>query len=433
MEFLTLDKADVKGKVVILRVDMNSPIDPQTGKILDDTRIRLCVPTIKELAMKGARVVILAHQGRPGGEDFTSLEKHAVRLSELLGLHVEFIPDPVCPFTIQKIRLLRPGEVALVDNIRLLSEEVAKLPPEKQTKTYLVRWLASVGNVYVNDAFGATHRSSPSLVGIAEALPAYAGRLMEKELNALGRALNPEHPCVYVLGGVKFDDSLKIIEHVLKNGVADSVLTGGLVANAFLAASGINLGSANMEFMKSKGYEDQAEKAKTLLKEHGSKILVPSDLVVDVNGQPQVVEISASFTSFTIQEVMGVVEHLLNSGFSIKHPIYDIGPKTVQKYAEVIRNAKTVVANGPLGVFERQGFEQGTYGVLKAMADSSAYTVVGGGHIVAAVNAIGVVDKIKHVSTGGGAAISFLSGEPLPAVEALKRSAERVRSSGKPA
>jgi phosphoglycerate kinase len=429
MRFLSLNEADVKGKVVILRVDINSPIDPKTGEILDDMRLRLCVPTIKELAAKGARTVILAHQGRPGEGDFTTLEKHAKRLSELAGLRVEFVPNPVCPFAIQRIRLMRPGEIILLDNIRFLSEEVAKLTPEQQAKTHMVKLLASVGSVFVNDAFGAAHRSSPSLVGLAEVLPAYMGRLMERELSSLGRALDPEHPCVYVLGGVKFDDSLRIIEHVLAKGIADAVLTGGLVANAFLTASGLDLGPANLEFMKSKGYEAQAEKAKGLLKDHGDKILIPADLVVDAEGQPQIVEIGVPIPSFTARELCDAVGRLGMPGVVTEHRIYDIGPKTVQKYAEVIRGAKTVVANGPLGMFERRGFEHGTYGVLKAMAESQAYTVIGGGHVVAAANAAGVAERLSHVSTGGGAAISFLSGEPLPVVRALERSAEKVGSS----
>jgi phosphoglycerate kinase len=321
---------------------------------------------------------------------------------------------------------MRPGEIILLDNIRFLSEEVAKLTPEQQAKSHMVKLLASVGSVFVNDAFGAAHRSSPSLVGLAEVLPAYAGRLMERELSSLGRALEPEHPCVYVLGGVKFDDSLRIIEHVLVKGIADAVLTGGLVANAFLAASGLDLGQANLEFMKSKGYEAQAEKAKGLLRDHGDKIFVPADLVVDAEGQPQVVKIGVPLPSYTARELCDAIERLGAPGIVTEHRIYDVGPKTVQRYAEVIKSAKTVVANGPLGVFERRGFEQGTHGVLKAMAESQAYTVIGGGHVVAAASAAGVAEKLSHVSTGGGAAISFLSGEPLPVVKALERSAEKA-------
>jgi phosphoglycerate kinase len=430
-DVLTLDDVDVKGKFVLTRVDINSPVDPKTGEILDDTRIRLCAPTLKELAMKGAKVVVLAHQGRPGEKDFTTLEKHAKKLTEVTGLPVEYIPDPVCPFVISRIKLMRPGSITLVENVRMLAEETAKLPPQEQAETHFVRLLASLGQVFVNDAFGAAHRSSPSLVGIAEVLPSYAGRLMERELKGLGRALSPERPCVYVLGGAKFDDSLRIIEHVFRKDIADQVLTGGLVANAFLTALGIDLGPPNLDLMKAKGYEKEAERAKNLLKQFGEKIKVPIDLVVDDAGQPRVIPVEKSLTGFTIHEIAGVLEGILEreSGLPSDLRICDIGPKTIEEYSRVIKEAKTVVANGPLGVFERAGFERGTFAVLRAMAESEAFTIIGGGHMVAAASAAGASDKIKHVSTGGGAAISFLSGEPLPVVEALARAAERVRAS----
>lgn len=408
MRFLTLDEANVKGKTVIVRVDMNSPIDPKTGEILDDTRIRLCAPTIKELALKGAKVVVLAHQGRPGDEDFTTLEKHAEKLSQALGLHVEYFCDPICSFVVHRLRLIRPGTVVLVENVRMLAEENLKLSPQDQTKTHMVKLLSSVGHLFVNDAFGAVHRSSPSLVGLAEVLPTYAGRLMEKELKALSQAVTPARPCIYVLGGAKFDDSLKIVDNVLSKGTADAVLAGGLVANAFLAASGKNLGKPSMDFMNEKGYEKEAERAKSLLQKFGKKIRLPSDVVAEVGGQPKVVSVGE---------------------FPVDAPILDIGPKTVEDYSGIIARCKTIVANGPLGVFERNGFERGTFGVLGAMAQSQGYTILGGGHIVAAARKAGVSDKIKHLSTGGGATISLLSGEQLPVVEALDRAAERVKPS----
>ncbi len=408
MGFLTLDDVVVKGKNVLLRVDINSPIDPNTGEILDDTRIRLCAPTIKELAMKGAKVMILAHQGRPGDPDFTTLEKHAKKLTEAVGMHVEYICDPICSFIIKRLRMMRPTEIVLLENVRILAEEGLNIPPEAQAKTQMVRLLSSIGTIFVNDAFGAVHRSSPSLVGLAEVMPSYAGRLMERELRALGKALSPEKPCVYVLGGAKFDDSIKITENVLSRGIANAVLTGGLVANAFLAASGRNLGKPSVDFLNSKGYGEEAENAKRLLQQYGGKIAMPVDVVAEVDGKPKVVPINE---------------------LPIDAPIYDIGPKTVEGYSKILAGVKTVVANGPMGAFERPGFESGTFGVLKAMAESPAYTVIGGGHIVAATTASRLADKMKHISTGGGATISFLAGDKLPVVDALERAAERAKPS----
>lgn len=400
MEFPTLDEINVKGKTVLVRVDINSPIDPRTVEILDDTRIKECAPTLRELAHNGAKVVVLAHQGRPGEGDFTTLEKHAKKLSEAVGLEVTYIADIFGPTARDTIELMRPGEVLLLDNVRLCAEENLNRPAEEQAKTHFVRALAPLVQLYVNDAFGAAHRSQPSLVGFSALLPTYAGRLMERELKALSRALSPERPCVYVLGGVKVDDSLDIIENVLGKGIADSVLTGGLVGQTFLAASGRDLGGPNLELLKEKGLEKEIERAKRLLDVHGDKIKMPLDVVVEANGQPK---------ELSLEELPTELK------------ICDIGSKTLKEYSKLIARAKTVVANGPLGVFERAGFERGTFEVLHAMAGSQAFTILGGGHMVAAARAAGVSGQIKHVSTGGGACIGFLSGKPLPVVEVLTR------------
>jgi len=400
LEFPTLDEADIKGKTVLVRVDINSPIDPRTGEILDDTRIKECALTLRELSHKGAKVVVLAHQGRPGEKDFTTLERHVKKLSDAVGLKVIYTADVFGPTARDTIKLMHPGEILLLDNVRLCAEENLNRPAEEQAKTHFVRALAPIVQLYVNDAFGAAHRSQPSLVGFSALLPSYAGRLMERELKALGRALSPEHPCVYVLGGVKVDDSLDIIENVLGKGIADSVLTGGLVGHTFLAASGKELGVPNLELIKEKGLEKEIERAKRLLDVHDGKIKMPLDIVVEANGQPK---------ELSLEELPTELK------------IYDIGSRTLGEYSKFIAGAKTIVANGPLGVFERAGFERGTFGVLNAMASSQAFTILGGGHMVAAAQAAGVAEQIKHVSTGGGACVSFLSGEPMPVVEMLKR------------
>ena len=399
MEFPTLDGVDVKGKTVLVRVDINSPLDPNTGEILDDTRIRECATTLKELAHKGAKVVVMAHQGRPGDKDFTTLEKHAKKLSNAVGLKVIYLADVFGPTARNTIKLMHQGEILLLDNVRLCAEENLNRPVEEQAKTHFVRALAPLVQLYVNDAFGAAHRSQPSLVGFSALVPTYAGRLMERELKGLSRALSPEHPCVYVLGGVKVDDSLNIIENVLGKGIADSVLTGGFVGHTFLVASGRDLGEPNLELLKKKGLKKEIERAKRLLDAHGDKIKIPLDVVAETQGQPKELSLEALPTELKI---------------------YDIGTRTQKEYSKLIEGAKTVVANGPLGVFERAGFERGTFEVLHAMASSQAFTILGGGHMVAAAQAAGVAGQIKHVSTGGGACVSFLSGEPMPVVEMLK-------------
>ena len=399
MKFPTLDDVDVKGKTVLVRVDINSPLDPNTGEILDDTRILECAPTLKGLAHKGAKVVVLAHQGRPGDEDFTPLEKHAKKLRAAVGLDVKYMRDVVFgPPVESTIKLMRPGEVLMLENVRILAEENMNKPKEEQAKTWLVRRLAPLAQLFVNDAFSAAHRSQASLVGFSAVLPAYPGRLMEKEVRGLGMALTPEHPCVYLLGGAKADDVIKIVENALGKGVVDTVLTGGVLGTIFLMASGRDIGEPNAKLIAEEGYEKLVERAKKLISAHGDKIRIPLDIVADANGEPRVLSVEELPSEFLIS---------------------DIGPKTVEEYSKVLAGAKTIVAKGPVGIFEKKGFERGTFELLKAMANSQAFTVLGGGHVVAAANAAGVSDKIKHVSTGGGAAVSFLSGEPMPAIEAL--------------
>jgi phosphoglycerate kinase len=399
LKFPTLDDVNVSGKTVLVRVDINSPIDSKTGEILDDTRIRECAPTLKELSEKGAKVVVLAHQGRPGDEDFTPLEKHSKKLSDALGREVKYVDDVFGQSACKAIESLRPGEVLLLDNVRFCDEENVTKPAEELAKTKLVSTLAKLADVYVNDAFASAHRSQASLVGFSVLLPTYAGRLMEREINGLGRALSPERPCIYVLGGAKVDDSLKIIEHVLGRNVADEVLTGGLIGHAFLAATGRDIGAFNRKLLE-KDFGEEIELAKKSLSVYGERIKVPQDVVVDDHGKPKELNVEQLPTESSIS---------------------DIGGLTIADYSRSIAGAKTVVANGPLGIFENRTFARGTFEILNAMARSKAFTVIGGGHMVAAAQEVGVADKIKHISTGGKACISFLSGDKLPVIEMLKR------------
>lgn len=396
MNFRTLDQAKVEGKTVLVRVDINSPIDPNTGKITDDTRIRECIPTLKELSERGAKVVVLAHQGRPGDEDFTTLEMHAKKLSEISGLEVKYIPDILGPSAQEAIKKMRQGEILLLENVRFCAEESLSKPPKELAKTYLVQELSKLADIYVNDAFAAAHRSQPSLVGFGMKLPTFAGRLMEREIKGLSRALSPERPCIYVLGGVKVDDSIKIAENVLNRGIADEVLTGGLVSFVFLEAAGVEIGDINLQLLAEKGFRKEVDRAKKLLENHRGKIELPLDVVVDDKGKAKIIDVKKLPTELII---------------------CDIGPKTVEAYSQKILKSKTVVANGPMGVFEKKPFSSGTFEILRAMARSSGFTIIGGGHLVAAAHSIGVAEKIKHVSTGGGACISFLAGEKLPVLE----------------
>jgi len=400
LKFRKLDDLEVRGKTVLVRVDINSPIDPATGEILDDTRMRECAPTLGELAGKKAKVVILAHQGRPGEKDFVPLKRHAQLLEKILGRPVAYVTDTFGGVARAAIKSLKPGEILLLENVRFCPEELEDKPVEEHVRTELVRKLSELADAHVNDAFAAAHRSQPSLVGFCLTLPSAAGRLMERELEGLVKALSPEKPCAYVLGGAKVDDSLAITGNVLRKNIADLVLTGGLVGQTFLAAAGRDLGWPNLRLLVEKGFEEQIERAKELLSAYGAKIKLPVDLACDDRGERKEISVEELPTELLI---------------------CDIGSKTIQSYSATIAGAKTVVANGPLGVFEKPAFSRGTFEVLKVMAGSRAFTVIGGGHLVAAAHAAGVSNRLGHVSTGGGACISFLSGEPLPVVEMLGR------------
>ncbi len=404
MEFNTLDDFDLEDKTIFVRVDVNSPLDPESGEIMDDNRIRKCSDTLVELSDRGAKTVVMAHQGRPGSDDFTTLENHAGKMSEVLDKEVNYVDDLFGPTAREMISNLEGGEILLLENARFYSEEVLNRDPEKQAETHFVKKLAPLGDLYVNDAFAAAHRSQPSLVGFGVALPAIAGRLMESELKKLEKARSPEHPCVYVLGGAKVEDSLNLIDHVLGKEIADKVLIGGLVAQVLLNARGHELGETNMEIIKEMGFEDQFERAEEVLSEHDDRIELPSDL--------------------RVEESEGEAKNVSLEDLPTDYPIYDIGDATVERYADIIKDAETVVANGPVGVFEKDAFAKGTNGILKAIAETEAFTTIGGGHMVASAREAGYEDKIDHVSTGGGSLLSFLTGETLPVVELLKESAK---------
>ena len=401
VDFNTIDDFDIEDKTVLVRIDINSPVDPSSGIILDDTRLKLHAQTVKELSNKGAKVVLLAHQSRPGKKDFTTLSQHAQALSDILNLRVKYADSLFSNAAKEAIKSLKPHEILLLENARFFSEESLSRTPEEQSKTLLVRHLSPLIDYFVNDAFAAAHRSQASLVGFTVGTPSAAGRVMEKELTVIQDALdNVEHPCVFLLGGMKPEDSIDVMENVLSNGTADSILTTGIVGNIVLWAAGVDIGQVNKDFIASRGYRDMVEKAKELIDRFGDKVKYPIDVACDIDGQ----RVDIDFKEIPNKS------------------IFDIGVKTISYYAKEIRDAKYIFANGPAGVFEDPKFSMGTEDLINAMATSKGFTLIGGGHIAAATAGLGLEEHMSHLSSGGGACISMLAGKKLAAVEALKNS-----------
>ena len=408
----TLDDFALEGKTVLLRVDINSPIDRETKQLVNDNRIRKSLPTIKEVAEAGAQVVLLAHQGDT--EDYhnlVSLEPHAERLAELLGRPMGFIDDIAGPAALERIKALKPGELLLLNNVRYYSEEVStfvnfvKLTPAELAATRLVRNLAPLADLFVNEAFAAAHRYSPSLVGFAEVLPTAAGRLLIEEFGALARVKEtPKHPCVYVLGGARIADAFGMMEAVLSTGAADHCLTCGLSGEVMVLARGTSLGEPGERLIDEKGLTPFVEKARELDALYGDKISSPVDVAVSVDG--------------------GRVEIGLDQ-LPSDYLLADIGQKTVELYQSVIAEAATIFVNGPAGIYERPESAEGTRRLWNAIADAPGYSVIGGGDSVAAGAKFGVLERMGYVCTSGGGMVRFLSGQELPVVTALRRAAER--------
>jgi len=382
---------------VFLRVDINSPIDPDTGKFLDTSRIKAVKETLKEL--EDCSVVLASHQSRPGKGDFTSLERHAEILSKYVSQDVEFIPDIFGPYAIDRIKKLKPGEIIVLDNLRYYSEENLEFPFNKASRTVLVQRLYRLFDIYVNDAFPTIHRSQPSIVGFPMVLPSFIGRFMEKELKALNMVLEEtSSPCTYIVGGAKVIDRLKMMKAVLERGNADYVLTGGLIANALLAAEGYQIPD------KSLPENGQVEElARDIIRKFKDKVLTPDDLLIKIEGKYQIV----------------------NAGDHISGKIVDIGENTIEKYSRIIMQSSTVVASGPMGVIEEEKSSVGTRKILEAMAKSKAFKLICGGHMGAVAEIMGIKHEMDHISLGGGATLAYLAGMKMPALEALKESARR--------
>lgn len=397
----TLKTVGVENKTVLLRLDLNSPIDPATGRILDDKRFREHLPTIK--ALYGSRVVIVTHQSRPGKKDFTTLEGHAERLSTLLQQKVEYIDDIFGRCARDAVRRMKNGDVLMLENVRFNAEENLTVKPEEAAKTHLVQGLSRMANIFVNDAFGTAHRSQPTMVGLPMVMRSVAGLLMEREITYLGRIFgNAPGPVCMVLGGTKVDDSLSVAEHMLEKNVADIVAVTGVVANVFLLAAGYAIGRGSLQLVQQLGYEKEVERARRLLESYRERIAFPETIAVREDGKR---------VEYPVDAIPGDAT------------ILDLGVDAIASLAEKIRSCRTVVFNGPAGVFEDPDFATGTYELLRA-ASKSEFSIIGGGHTAAVAEKMGIDRDFSHVSTGGGACIEFLTGKKLPAVEALERSRE---------
>ena len=382
-----IDQLEMKGKKVFLRVDFNVPME--NGKVTDDKRIKAALPTIQYVLDHGASLILMSHLGRPKGgfDPEFSLKAAAEVLAGHLGIPVGMAKDCIGTEVELLASSLKPGEVLMLENTRFHPEE-EKNDPE------LAKKMAVLGDIFVNDAFGSAHRAHSSTEGVARFLPAVSGFLMEQELEYLGRATgNPEHPFVAILGGAKISDKIAVIENLL--GKCDKLIIGGGMANTFLKAQGYDVAFSLVE-------DGAVDTAKALLAKSGDKILLPVDAVVadkfDAEANSQVVD------------VQNVPE-----GWRI----LDIGPKTIEKFGEVLKSAKLVVWNGPMGVFEFPKFAEGTFAIARLLAETGATTVIGGGDSASAVKKAGVAKKMTHVSTGGGASLEFLEGKELPGVAAL--------------
>jgi phosphoglycerate kinase len=390
MNKMSIKDVDVRGKRVFCRVDFNVPLE--NGNITNDKRIRAALPTIQYLSEQGAKVILASHLGRPKGEVVEELRLTPVaeRLSELLGKPVAKADEAVGEAVEQKVAALKDGDVLLLENVRFY-------PGEEKNDPGLAKSFAELADLYVNDAFGAAHRAHASTAGIAEHLPAVAGFLMQKELDTLGKALEaPERPFTAIIGGAKVKDKIGVIENLLDK--VDNLLIGGGLSYTFLKAKGFEIGKSLLEPEKI----DLAKEFMKKAEEKGVKLLLPVDVVAAADFAPD--------ARSEVVDAEAIPEDLEG---------LDAGPKTRELFADVIKNSKLVIWNGPMGVFEFDRFAEGTFAVAKAMAEADAITIVGGGDSAAAISKAGLADKVDHVSTGGGASLELMEGKILPGVAAL--------------
>jgi phosphoglycerate kinase len=392
--FRTIRDIQFKGKRTLVRVDFNVPLDKKSFAITDDTRIRAAIPTLKHIVDQGGKLIIMSHLGRPkGGPEAKYSLKHVHgRLGELLGRKVHFAEDCIGEAVTKQAHDLKEGEVLLLENLRFHAEEEKNDPQFSKA-------LAGLGEIYVSDAFGTAHRAHGSTAGVADYLPAYAGFLMEKEITYLNKVTqSPERPMVAIMGGAKVSDKILVIENLLKK--VDSLLIGGGMAFTFLKAQGLEIGKSLCETEQL----DIARKIMAQAKESGKNLVLPTDVVIAAEIKEGVVVKTVSVKDMPADQ-LGL----------------DIGPATIAAFEAVLKSAKTVLWNGPMGVFETKPFDQGTRKIAEILTQLKAVTVVGGGDSVAAIEQMGAADKVSHVSTGGGACLEFLEGKALPGIEIFSR------------
>lgn len=408
----SIDEFDYRGKRVLLRVDINSPIDPVTKKIVNENRIRASIPTIRDILDKGAKLAIIAHQGDTlDYQNLIPLEEHAERLSRHLGREIKYIDDVAGPAAQQAVKDLKEGEAVLLGNLRYLTEEVStfenavKLKPEEMLGTYLVRNLAPLFDYYVNDAFAAAHRNAPSMVAFQEILPTAGGRQMMAEVSALTKVMEcPEKPAVFVLGGAKISDAFGMMKQVLSNGTADKILACGITGEVMHMAMGRKLGAATEKYITDRGLDVFIKPAEEYLRDYPGKIVVPVDFAYEKDGARVEVPVDK---------------------LPVDALLMDIGANTIKLFEKVIEGAGTIFVNGPAGVYENRLFEAGTKSIWNAVANAKGYSVIGGGDTVSAAARYVDLSKINYVCTGGGAMIRFLSGVKLPLIEAMKKAYDR--------
>ncbi|MHA2053568.1 MAG: phosphoglycerate kinase [Candidatus Hodarchaeales archaeon] len=393
---------DLTNKICLTRVDFNCPLD-EDKNIQDYTRIKAHAETIKAISDNGGKVVIIAHQGRPGSVDYSSLAQHTEKLKEVLSkdYSISFLSATHGKEVESKISKLFPGEILVLDNVRQVEGETDNKSPEEHAKSEYIQSLLGVGDIFINDAFSAAHRSHMSLLGFTTDLPSVTGLIMEREITNLQRVIdNPIKPCIFILGGVKPEDSFKVADHVLKNNIADFVLTGGVISEILLIAMGKELGQASMSFLSKKGLLEYLEPAKRLISDYDDRVKSQIDFAVDENGR----------VTYSLSDL------------PLKSAILDIGEKTITKYSELIRNSMTCVFNGPMGKFEEKDFEKGTLDVFTAMSESKGFSLAGGGHSISILEKNSI--QLSYTSTAGGAMIQFLMGKPLPAIQSLVKNSE---------
>jgi len=386
---------------VLVRVDINSPLSP-SGEIIDDFRIRCHAETIRYLAERGSKVVVLAHQGRPGRDDFSTLEKHCELLRAYVGREVKFIDDVMGPAAREAIKSLNPGEVLLLDNVRFVSEEVIERRIDVQSTTYLVKRLSPLIDYFVFDGFAVAHRSHPSVVGFPQVLPSCMGLVLERELRALAVLEQLRSSAVLVVGGAKVPESLRAIEEALARSLFRKVLVGGLVGVVFMAAKYGIVTPALRKMLEDHGFLSLVDYARQLLEKWSDRIEVPSDVAIEIEGSRIDVDI-----------------------YSVSGDVMDIGSTTVRIYGEIIDESEIVVFSGPLGFIESDAFMKGTASIMELAVEKGKKVVIGGGHTIAAARKLGIIDKVFHVSTGGRAFLEALVGRDLPALRALELSTKR--------